>query len=490
LIPVADPDVLIIGAGPAGLTAAYCLTRHGTSPIILEASGTVGGLSRTVEYNGWRFDLGGHRFFTKVDPVKAIWHELLSDEEFPQRPRLSRIYYGGRFFDYPLRFWNAVSQLGIGEAALCSLSYLLARIRASNDRSSFEAWMTSRFGVRLYRTFFKTYTEKVWGLPASEIQADWAEQRIRNLSLGKAGLDALLPRSRRASDATSLTNRFHYPKYGAGMMWERARDIVVAHGGTVLLNSRVEAVHRSSRRAVAVTAQVEGIDRRFETDEIISSMPLGELIEAVDPPPPRDVLAAAASLRHRGLIIVALIIPAGTAFPDNWIYVHSPTVRVARIENFGTWSPYMASDERTCLCLEYFVWEADDLWQLTDERLIELAKRELARLGLADTHGTVEGYVVRVPKAYPVYDGAYRRSLETVRAWLDDCLANVHPVGRNGMHRYNNQDHSMLTAMLTVENICGASHDVWNVNMEADYHEEVQYRHRGRARELVGRVPR
>ncbi|WP_428964351.1 NAD(P)/FAD-dependent oxidoreductase [Micromonospora fluostatini] len=463
---------VIIGAGPAGLTAAYELTRRDVAVDVVEADDVVGGISRTVERDGWRFDIGGHRFFTKVPQVEAFWHEILPDEDFLLRPRMSRIHYRGRLFDYPLRAGNALGNLGVVEAVRCVGSYLWSRVRPPADQSHFEGWVSARFGTRLYRMFFKTYTEKVWGIPATELQADWAAQRIKNLSLAGAVRNALFP-SRDKTAITSLIEEFQYPKYGPGMMWERCAERVVKAGGTVTLNTSARAVHRADGRAVAVTVAGPEGERRVPTDHVISSMPISDLVRAMDPPAPAEVRAAADALRHRDFLTVALVVPADAGFPDNWIYVHTPGVRVGRIQNFGSWSPFLVRDGYTCLGLEYFVNVGDDLWTADDDDLVALGTAELARLGLVAPDAVSDGYVVRMPKAYPVYDEGYEQAVDTIRRWLAEAVPNVHPVGRNGMHRYNNQDHSMLTAMLTAANIVdGTAHDVWTVNVEESYHEE------------------
>jgi len=466
--------VVIVGAGPAGLTAAYALTGHDVAPTVLEADSVVGGISRTVERDGWRFDIGGHRFFTKVGPVEDLWHEILPDEDFLLRPRMSRIYYDGKFFDYPLKASNALKNLGIIEAIRCVLSYLWVRVRPPKDQSNFEGWVAARFGWRLYRTFFKTYTEKVWGVPATEIQADWAAQRIKNLSLFSAVVNALLPK-RNQKDITSLIEEFQYPKLGPGMMWERCRELVEKRGGSVLMETPVRTIRREpGNRATEVVAGADGEAAiTLPADHVISSMPLGALVRALDPPAPADVLAAADDLAYRDFLAVALVVPESAGFPDNWIYVHSPEVKLGRIQNFGSWSPYLVKEGRTCLGLEYFVFEGDGLWTMDDDDLVRLGTEELARLGLVRPDAVETGYVVRMPKAYPTYDETYHDNVETIRAWLADEVPNVHPVGRNGMHRYNNQDHSMFTAMLTVDNIVAtAGHDIWAVNVEEEYHEE------------------
>jgi protoporphyrinogen oxidase len=466
---------VVIGAGPAGLTAAYELVKHGAPVRVFEVDDVVGGISRTVERDGWRFDIGGHRFFTKVSRVDALWHEILPDEDFLLRPRMSRIYFRGRLFDYPLRAMNALRNLGVVEAVRSVASYAWARIRPPKDQSHFEGWVSARFGWRLYSMFFKTYTEKVWGMPASELQADWAAQRIKNLSLSKAVSNALLPK-RNSTEVTSLIETFYYPKYGPGMMWERCAELVEKQGGSVTMETWVTAVHRGAeaRRVIGVeVTDRSGATRVEPAEHVISSMPISQLILSMQPPAPEHVRAAAECLHYRDFLTVALVVPEEFSFPDNWIYVHDPAVKVGRIQNFGSWSPYLVKDGRTCLGLEYFVFENDEIWASADEDLIKLGAAELERLGLIKPGVVESGYVVRMPKAYPVYDDRYQRNVEVIRAWLEEAVPNVHPVGRNGMHRYNNSDHSMMTALLTVENILsGTNHDVWSVNVEEAYHEE------------------
>jgi protoporphyrinogen oxidase len=470
----AEHEVVVIGAGPAGLTAAFQLHKHGVASTILEADDMVGGISRTAQRDGWRFDIGGHRFFTKVKQVDDLWHEILPQEDFLMRPRKSRIFYDGKYFDYPLKATNALKNLGPIEAVRCVLSYVAARIRPPKDQTNYEGWLVARFGWRLYRTFFKTYTEKLWGVPVSEMPADWAAQRVKGLSLGNAIVNALLPK-RNQKDITSLIEEFQYPKYGPGMMWEVCRDKVVEQGSKVVMETAVTKVRHEGGRAVSVTAEHRGGgSTEYPCTEVISSMPMSQLLEAMDPPVPDEVKAAAADLRYRDYMIVALVLPETTVdFDDNWIYIHEPKVRTMRIQNFGSWSPYMVKEGRNTLGLEYTVWEGDDEWNADDEWLIQRAKEELETLGLAHISEITEGYVVRQPKAYPIYDERYKANVEVLRRWLETNTPNVHPVGRNGMFRYNNQDHSMFTAMLTVENICtGTTHDVWEVNVEEEYHEE------------------
>jgi protoporphyrinogen oxidase len=470
-------DIVIIGAGPAGLTAAYVLTKRGQTATVLEADPVVGGISRTAERDGWRFDIGGHRFFTKVKAVEDVWFEILGSENFLRRPRLSRIYYRGKFYDYPLTPMNALKNLGPIEAVRCMASYAWVRVKPPKDKTTLEGFVASRFGWRLYRHFFKTQSEKVWGVPCTEIRADWGAQRIKNLSLLRAVWEALIPkgwrmRRRPEKQVTSLIEEFNYPKYGPGMMWERCADIVNANGTKVILGAGVTAIHHENGRAVGVTAETEGVPTRYDCTHVISSMPISALLRGMDPPVPDHVRAAADGLRYRAHITVALILPESDSFPDNWIYINDPNVKVGRVQNFGRWSPYLVKGGRTCLGLELFVNEGDEWWSMSDEELIETGKRELQQIGLVDASHVEGGYVVRMPKAYPFYDAEYQEHVRTLATWIEAHTPNVYPVGRNGMHRYNNQDHSMLTAMLSVENIYGAHHDIWSVNVDAEYHEE------------------
>jgi len=476
-------DVVIIGAGPAGLTAAYQLAKEGHRSTVVEGDTVVGGISRTVERDGWRFDLGGHRFFTKVKPVEDFWHEVLPGDDLMLRPRQSRILYQGKFYDYPLKPMNALGNLGVVEATRCVLSYLWARVRPPKHQEMYEDWLVARFGWRLYRHLFRTYTERVWGHPPSEMPSDWAAQRIKNLSLASAIVNAMMPK-RNQKDIASLIEEFEYPKLGPGMMWERCRELVEASGTKVQMSTTVTRIGRRGGRATEVSASCDGAETTYPASAVISSMPLSSLVKVMDPPAPAAVVAAADDLSYRDFLTVALVVPESAGFPDNWIYIHDPGVKVGRIQNFGSWSPYLVKDGRTCLGMEYFVFEGDEMWTSPDERLIEQGKAELGRLGLVDPAAVEAGYVVRMPKAYPYYDADYARNVSTIRSWLAADCANVYPVGRNGMHRYNNQDHSMYTAMLTVENLLGRGpHDVWSVNVEENYHETLTPSHSGAGRD-------
>jgi protoporphyrinogen oxidase len=474
-----DSTIIIIGGGPAGLTAAYELTKAGKKALVFEKDDDLGGISRTVDYRGYHFDLGGHRFFTKVKRVDAFWREVL-DDEFLHRSRLSRIYYNKRFFYYPLKPFNTLAGLGVVQSGLILLSYAKSHLFPHRDEETFEHWVTNRFGYRLYNTFFKTYTEKVWGMPCSEIRAEWAAQRIKGLSLVSAIRNALMAEKKARGAGRggknvikTLIESFDYPKLGPGMMWRTVAARAIERGGEVRKNAEVVGIHWGDGRIKAVEIKENGVKRLVEGEHFISSMPIRELVERLDPRPPGAVLKAGRGLKYRDFLTVALVVNNGELFPDNWIYVHDPDVRLGRVQNFKNWSPYMVPDQsKTCLGLEYFCFEGDELWNAPDEELIALGKKEIETLGLASASDVEDGKVVRVPKAYPVYDAEYRGHLDTVKEFLAG-LPNLHLVGRNGMHKYNNQDHSMLTAMLAVENVMGASHDLWEVNEEKAYHEEV-----------------
>jgi UDP-galactopyranose mutase len=465
-----DP-IVVIGGGPAGLTAAYEIVKRGGSVIVYEGDSVVGGISRTVERDGWRFDIGGHRFFTKVKEVEELWHEILPDEDFLLRPRMSRIFYDGKYYDYPLKAGNALKNLGPFEAVLCVLSYVWARVRPPKDQTNYEGWLVARFGWRLYRRFFETYTQKVWGVPVKEMPADWAAQRVKSLSLSNAILNALLPK-RGQTEITSLIEEFQYPKFGPGMMWEKCAELIEAKGGQVHLKAKVVGIKVENGKATGVDVLHRDGSTVFQpASHVISTMPMAQLVDAFQPALPEEILTAGHDLHYRDFLTVALVIPENLAFPDNWIYIHAQEVKVGRIQNFGSWSPYLVKEGRTCLGLEFFVFEGDELWNARDEDLIEQGKRELEYLGLAKASDVEMGYVFRMPKAYPYYDSHYQANVKTIATYLENQAGNVHLIGRNGMHKYNNQDHSMFTAMLTVDIIYGGNHDVWNVNVEEEYHE-------------------
>jgi protoporphyrinogen oxidase len=466
-----DRHAVIIGAGPAGLTAAYELAKFNVPLVVLEQQPFVGGLASTHSYKGFSFDMGGHRFFTKNAEVNKIWHEVLGDD-FLRRPRLSRIYYDGKFFRYPLQPLDALRGLGMWKSVLVALSYGWWQLFPYRDERTFEHWVTNRFGQRLFRTFFEAYTEKVWGIPCSKLKAEWAAQRIKDLSLKTVLLNMFVkPRT----TVKSLIEEFHYPRLGPGMMWGAVRDEVERRGGLVRNDSEVRRIIRHGRRINAVVIGAAGREEVVDGTDFISSMPVTEVVKRLEPPAPSGVVAAAAELKYRDFLTVVLIVERAHMFTDNWIYVHDPAVKVGRIQNFKNWSPDMVPDpHQTALGLEYFCNEGDELWTTSDEDLIERGKREIVRLGLARYEEVSDGCVVRVAKAYPVYDEDYREHLETVRAFVDG-FENFQTIGRNGLHRYNNQDHAMVTGLIAARNVMlGERNDVWSVNTDEEYHEEVR----------------
>jgi protoporphyrinogen oxidase len=469
--------VVIIGGGPAGLTAAYELQKRSTGfrPVVFEADKIVGGIARTESHNGYRFDIGGHRFFTKVSEVEEMWHEVLGDD-FITVPRVSRIYYRGKFFDYPLKLINALVNIGPYESMRILLSYFKWQVRPFRKEENFEEWVINRFGGRLYMHFFRSYTQKVWGINPKEIRADWAAQRIKNLSLFKAVWNAISG----ANDTSSLIEEFQYPRLGPGMMWEKVTQLVEEKGGEVNMRSEVVKVNRKGQRVTSIDVRqwhedgTAPTESRIEGDHFVNSMALRELIHAFDPPPPPEVIAAADKLKYRDFLIVTLVLENSDPFHDNWIYIHSPEVQVGRIQNFRAWSKEMLPDQNTAsIGMEYFCQQGDGLWNMSDEDLRKLASEELETLGLGKKEHVVDAAIIRQPKAYPVYDGEYREALDVLEEWILS-LENFQTVGRNGLHRYNNQDHSMLSAMLAARNILGENHDVWTVNVERSYHEEFE----------------
>jgi len=466
--PSADP-IVVIGGGPAGLTAAYELVKRGRHPIVLEKDDKVGGLSRTEQYKGYRFDMGGHRFYTKSQEVKKMWEEVLG-KEFLRRPRLSRIFYNRRFFYYPLKPLNVLWNLGLIESLRIIFSYLRWQVLPYRQEETFEQWVTNRFGRRLFLVFFKTYTEKVWGISCSELKAEWAAQRIKDLSV-KTALTHMFFKPRIA--VKTLIEEFDYPRLGPGMMWQAVKEEIEKRGGVVHLNTDVVEILREGDAVRSVVTVRNGDRQEIRGSHFISSMPVTDFVKKLSPAPDQAV-EAAHQLHYRDFLTVCLIVDQADLFPDNWIYIHDPSVKVGRIQNFKNWSPDMVQDpSKTSLGLEYFCTEGDVLWNLPDPDLIELAKQEIDRIGLARYGDVVDGCVFRVPKAYPVYDSGYRDHLAEVRTFTD-ALSNVTTIGRNGLHRYNNQDHAMLTGMLAVRNIlAGERHDLWSVNADQAYHEEV-----------------
>ncbi|MBT8336300.1 MAG: NAD(P)/FAD-dependent oxidoreductase [Gemmatimonadetes bacterium] len=462
--------IAVVGGGPAGLTTAYLLAQRGYDVTVFEGDDILGGISQTAQYKGFRFDIGGHRFFTKIEPVEALWHEILEDE-FISVPRLSRIHYRGKYFNYPLKPANALFGLGLFNSIGIILSYLWWHFRPYPVEENFEQWVTNRFGKRLYEIFFKTYTEKVWGIPCTEIRAEWAAQRIKGLSLARAIISAASI-NKRSTKIKTLINEFQYPRLGPGQMWEVCADKIRGMGGRVLLEHYVEGILVEDGEAKAVRVRNAAGVEEVACDHVVSTMPLRTLARSLEPAPSAEVREAADGLRYRDFLVVALIMDGEDLFPDNWIYVHTPGVKVGRFQNFNNWSQAMVPEPgKTCLGLEYFCFEGDGLWTSSDEDLIARATRELAELGVAKGATVEDGAVIRMPKAYPIYDAIYSECVDTLRSHIDP-IANLHTVGRNGMHKYNNADHSMLTAMMAIWNMEGAGHDLWAVNTDFEYHEE------------------
>ncbi|RDI46894.1 NAD(P)/FAD-dependent oxidoreductase [Aquicella lusitana] len=472
-------EVVIIGAGPAGLTAGYLLSKENRSVTILEADPVyVGGIAKTATYKGYCFDIGGHRFFSKAQEVEALWTEILPHGML-ERPRSSRIFYRKQFFSYPLKAFEALRKLGLVESCRCVLSYAKARLIPIKQPVSFADWVTNHFGERLFSIFFKTYTEKVWGMSCNAISADWAAQRIKGLSLSSAVVSALIPKrwSRRNSKETikTLIDTFRYPRKGPGMLWEACAEKIKQQGGKVLLGSEV---YRCEYNADENKWHVHyrdnaGNSAKVIASHVISSAPLRDLVtQYLSPSLSSGALSAANELKYRDFLIVVLILKDRQQFTDNWIYVHDSQVDVARIQNFKSWSPDMVPEkDMCCYGMEYFCFDGDNVWTSSDDALIQKAKREIVQLGLATLDDIVDGCVVRQTKAYPVYDNYYQTHVEVIRRELDEKFPSLHLIGRNGMHKYNNQDHSMMTAMLTVKNILAGQRrfDTWCVNQDAEY---------------------
>jgi protoporphyrinogen oxidase len=458
----------VLGGGPAGLTAAYTLGLRGKQATVFEGDGIVGGIAKTIEFKGYRFDLGGHRFFTKMKPIEKLWEHVMG-EEFLTRPRLSRIYYAGKFFSYPLTAKDVLGRLGIVESMRCAFSYLWQVPKRNKNAETFEEWVTIRFGKRLYDAFFRTYTEKVWGIPGSEIRSQWAAQRIKNFSLVKAAMTIL---GLQRGNVTTLIEEFKYPRLGPGQMWERFQGRVEELGIPIHLKNRVVTVRHENKHVTSVVVRSNGDTTEHVVDSVLSSIALSDLVLSLDPPAPPEIQEAARRLRYRDFCLVALMTTEEEPFPDNWIYIHDPGTRAGRVQNFGAWSPDMVVPGTTCLGAEYFCFEGDDIWEMSDEDAVELAKTELGRIGLIDPDKVIDGIKIRVPKAYPMYDSYYEEGVEILREYIAG-FDNLQTCGRNGLHRYNNQDHSMWTAILAALNLAeGASYDVWSVNTEEEYLEE------------------
>jgi protoporphyrinogen oxidase len=454
----AGPTV-VIGAGPAGLSAALALARAGRAVAVIERGEDVGGLARTVERGGFRFDIGGHRFLTDIPEIQAMWREFLADDLLV-RPRRSRILYRGRYFDYPLTASSAIAGLTLAESARVLASYVRARLRPIRPELSFADWVTNRFGARLFETFFRSYTEKVWGVRCEALGAAWAAERIRGLSLAGAIADML---RRGAGGHRTLATEFLYPRLGPGMLWSRMRAEIERLGGRVLLRRSVVALRVAGDRVAAVEVESRYGREAIPAAAVVSTMPLRDLVAALSPPLPGGAVDAARRLRYRDFLEVVLVMRGGDPFPDTWLYLHDPEIRAGRIQNFRAWSPELVPEaDRACVGLEYFCDAGDALWTLPDARLADVAVADLERLGFGAPGEVVDAHVVRMQGAYPIYDDGFDERLATIRAALDR-VANLAVAGRAGMHRYDNMDRSMLSGLVAARKALGEPVDPWAI---------------------------
>ena len=461
--------VFILGAGPAGLGAGHELTRRKVHCKILDKNEIVGGLARTHQFEGFRFDVGPHRFFTKNDTVNRVWRDVLG-ADLLEVPRLTRIYCHKRFFYYPLKATNALIGLGVCRSLAAFCSYVFARLFYRNrEARSFEEWITFHFGRRLYETFFKTYTEKVWGIPCSQIGAEWAAQRIRGLNLWKVVKTAFIGNR---GNIRTLADHFLYPRRGAGMLYEKMAELICASGGKICLNTTVEQIERDGMRLTALRCSDQRTFAVEAGDHVLSSLPITEFVEKLTPPAPQEVREAAARLRYRDHITVNLLHYGNNPFPDNWIYVHAPEMQMARLTNYANFSKEMAPAKNAHgLAAEYFCFRTDPIWKMADKDLIQLATDELNRMGLMQQGSVAGGFVVREKNAYPTYYVGYDSSFDIVRDYVRK-LTNANMIGRGGMYKYNNQDHALLSGLLAARNLLGEANDPWSVNDEDEYLED------------------
>ena len=465
----AGPDglrVAVVGAGPAGITAAYQLSKSGVAVDVYEASSQVGGLSRTIELWGQNVDLGPHRFFSSDSRINRLWLEV-ANGDYEMVDRLTRIYYRGKFFHYPLRVFGTLRTLGFFESAGCVVSYVREKFRIHGDVSTFEGWVVRRFGRRLFEIFFKTYSEKLWGIRCDELDADFAAQRIKKLSLFEAVKNAFL--GGRGNRHKTLVDQFAYPEQGAGMIYERMAGCIAAASGNVFLNTPVEAVLVEGGRVHAVKLEGGSI---LEYDRVISTMPLSRLITQM-PNVPEAIYENASSLRFRNTILVYLKVDAEDLFPDNWLYVHSAGLKTGRVTNFRNWIPQInAGEKESILAMEYWCFDEDELWSVEDDELVEMASAELASTGLTKGAAVLDGHVFKIPWCYPVYASGYKEKLSPIQEYVDS-IENLYAIGRYGSFKYNNQDHSILMGLLATENITeSAGHDLWEVNTDYDGYQE------------------
>ena len=470
-------SVTIIGAGPAGLTAGYLLVNKGFKVTILEMDTKyLGGISRTVEYKGFRFDIGGHRFFSKSKEVNDFWDEILKSD-FINTPRLSRWYYRGKFFHYPIRLLELLGVFGIWQSILIVFSYFKSKIFPIEPEISLADWCINNFGKYLAKPFFINYNLKLWGIDPAKLSKDFTLQRIKGVSfIGTItnGVNKILRINTNTSK--SFIETFKYPKLGPGMLWEKVAKLIQANGGEIILGAKVTKIIVQSGKVKRIEYAKAGKIERVRCDYVLSSMPLKELIHSIDPEPPRAIIEAADSLKYRDFITVALMIDKKDMPPDNWIYTHDENIKAIRIQLYKNWSKHMVPDQsKSCIGFEYVCLEGDELWSKSDKELVELAKSELEMLGFADKNQIIDGSVVRMKNVYPVYLLDYATHVAAIKKYLQNLTQShsLQPMGRCGLHRYNNSDHSMMTAFLCVKNITGEGNfDQWQVNSDAEYHEE------------------
>jgi protoporphyrinogen oxidase len=455
----------IIGAGPSGLAAAYELSREGVPAVVFEKDNYVGGLSRTVQHEGYSFDIGGHRFFTKNEKVKNLWHEMLEDDLI-RRPRLSRIHHKGKFFHYPLRPINALKGLGYHKSFHVLMSYLYRKMMPHVPEINFEDWASNRFGDALYRLFFKTYTEKVLGIPCNNLSAEWSEQRIPGLNLGHALVDSFNFGKKRI--IASLIDEFNYPRLGSGQMYEAMSAKVAAAGIKIILNGEIVSVCHDRDRLSSLIIKGRDGEVKIPVEKVISTMPITDLVLKMQPVSPGPVIAAAKELRYRSIITVNVILDGPAFFPDNWIYLHDPQIKAARMQLYKNWSPCMVpGNESDSISLEYFSFEEDPLWAASDKELLEIAKADLRFLKPSGAHRVKSGFAVRYAKAYPLYTLGYKKHLDTIRQYLDG-FCNLACAGRYGQFRYNNMAHSIVTGRMAARRLMGDNVDQWAVDGEEE----------------------
>lgn len=466
-MPEQIKHVIVIGAGPAGLSAAHTLVKGGVKVDLYEASDYVGGMARSFDLWGQRVDVGPHRFFSKEKRINNFFTELVKDD-YTLVNRLTRIYYRNRFFDYPLKLKNVLTNLNIFTITRILWDYMMQRLFPIRNPSTFEEWVTNRFGKKLFEIFFKNYSEKLWGIPCSKIDADWAAQRIKTLSLWAAVIGAIVGDKKQKHK--TLVDQFAFPKHGTGLIYERAAEYINANGSQVHLNKPVKEVIIEDGKAVGVVL-ADGSEQR--ADHVITSMPITLLVKGIKHTP-EDVIAATEQLYFRNTLLVYLEVDALDLFEDNWIYVHSPDVLHGRITNFRNWCPTLYGDKKTTiLCMEYWAFEEDEIWKADEEYLANLGRTEIRKLGLVpDDAEILNHHIVRVPKCYPVYETGYQEHITKVQDFLD-TIDNLTPIGRYGAFKYNNQDHSILMGLLAGEKLVeGNNVNLWDINTDTEYQEE------------------